>query len=97
VPGVPYEVFKTRVRNSDSGKGKSSGYRVIYQRTADGPVILVTIYSKSDQADISPRDIREIILSDDARRQPPAEEDEAAPPQDEERQSGTTPIEESPS
>jgi hypothetical protein len=25
IPGVPYEVFKVRVRNSDSGKGKSGG------------------------------------------------------------------------
>ncbi len=35
VPGVPYTVFKARVRNSDSGKGKSGGYRIIYQQTAD--------------------------------------------------------------
>lgn len=63
IPGVPYEVFKVRVRNSDSGKGKSGGYRVIYQRAADHTiVVLVTIYSKTEQADIAPHEIGQIIL-----------------------------------
>lgn len=97
VPGIPYDVFNARVRNSDSAKDKSGGYRVIYQRTADGAVILITIYSKSDQADIPPRAIREIILSEEARRKLPGEEDEAATPSDEEGGGGTTPIEDSPS
>lgn len=40
VPGVQYEVFKVRVRNSSRNKGKSGGYRVIYQRTTDNSIIL---------------------------------------------------------
>jgi mRNA-degrading endonuclease RelE of RelBE toxin-antitoxin system len=62
IPGVLYEVFKVRVRNSDSGKGKSGGYRVIYQRTTEGGMVLITIYSKTDQEDIAVGDIRQIIL-----------------------------------
>jgi mRNA-degrading endonuclease RelE of RelBE toxin-antitoxin system len=30
VPGVRYEVFKVRTKNSDALKGKSGGYRLIY-------------------------------------------------------------------
>ena len=30
IPGVTYEVFKLRVRNSDAQKGKSGGYRLLY-------------------------------------------------------------------
>jgi mRNA-degrading endonuclease RelE of RelBE toxin-antitoxin system len=62
IPGVRYEVFKTRVRNSDATKGKSGGYRVIYYRAGNGPTVLVTIYSKTEQSDITPAEIRRIIL-----------------------------------
>lgn len=76
VPGVQYEVFKVRVGNSDGGKGKSGGYRVIYQRTADG-IILVTIYSKLEQDDIAPTEIRTIIAEHERE---PQELDQAALP-----------------
>ena len=66
IPGVQYEVFKVRVRNSDSGKGKSGGYRVIYQRTSQQTVVLITIYSKTEQEDIAANDIRQIIADYEA-------------------------------
>jgi mRNA-degrading endonuclease RelE of RelBE toxin-antitoxin system len=69
IPGVPYTVFKVRARNSDSGKGKSGGYRIIYQQTANGVIILVTIYSKTEQGDIALRDIRQIILDYETQAQ----------------------------
>ena len=76
IPGVQYEVFKVRVRNSDSGKGKSGGYRVIYQhtsqRTSQQTVVLITIYSKTEQEDIAANDIRQII-ADYETAQPTAE------------------------
>jgi mRNA-degrading endonuclease RelE of RelBE toxin-antitoxin system len=80
IPGVQYEVFKVRVRNSDSVKGKSGGYRVIYQRATDGSILLITIYSKTEQADVAPKEIRQIIL-DYETQQPAADEasNEAAP------------------
>ena len=68
IPGVQYEVFKVRVRNSDSGKGKSGGYRVIYQRTKEGVSILITIYSKTEQEDIAANEIRHIILDYESRQ-----------------------------
>jgi len=61
VPRLSYPIFKVRVRNSDIQKGKRSGYRMIYYLKTKMDVILVTIYSKLDQADISARQIRDII------------------------------------
>ncbi len=66
VPGVQYEVFKVRVKNSDRDKGKSGGYRIIYQRMIDGTFILITIYSKTVQGDIAAGEIRQIILDHEA-------------------------------
>ena len=61
IPGVRFDVYKVRARNSDSAKGKSGGYRIIYQRTLQASIILITIYSKTEQEDISPEEIRDII------------------------------------
>jgi len=46
IPRTQYVVFKARVRNSDIQKGKSAGYRLIYQVKVPTLVVLVTIYSK---------------------------------------------------
>lgn len=62
VPRVRYEVFKVRAKNSDASRGKSGGYRVIYYVKSVSEVILVTVYSKTEQADIAPEGIRQIIL-----------------------------------
>ena len=61
VPRTGYTIFKVRVRNSDIRKGKRSGYRFIYYLKAPTEVILITIYSKLDQSDISPEQIRRIL------------------------------------
>ncbi len=47
-----YTVFKVRLRNSNIQKGKSGGYRVIYYLKTFDSIILATIYSKSDLADV---------------------------------------------
>ena len=61
ITGVGYAVFKLRVRNSDTQKGKSGGYRLIYYvQTAMG-IILLTVYTKSEQVDIAAEDIQNII------------------------------------
>jgi mRNA-degrading endonuclease RelE of RelBE toxin-antitoxin system len=62
VPGVRYEVFKVRAKNSDAQRGKSGGYRVIYYVKTESERVLVTVYSKTEQADIAPAEIRQIIL-----------------------------------
>jgi mRNA-degrading endonuclease RelE of RelBE toxin-antitoxin system len=65
IRGTHHAIFKVRVRNSDLQKGKRSGYRVIYHLKAPTNIILVTIYSKSDQADISAEQIRRVLLEFD--------------------------------
>jgi mRNA-degrading endonuclease RelE of RelBE toxin-antitoxin system len=59
--GVGYTVFKVRVRNSDALKGKRSGYRLIYYLQTSAEAVLVTIYSKLEQADISAAQIQRIL------------------------------------
>ena len=61
IPGTEYVVFKVRIRNRDIDKGKRSGYRLIYQVKTPMEVLLLTIYSKLDQGDISTNQIRKII------------------------------------
>jgi mRNA-degrading endonuclease RelE of RelBE toxin-antitoxin system len=61
VQGTGYTIFKVRIRNSDASRGKSGGYRAIYYLKTPTAVILVTIYSKTEQSDISPAKIRKIL------------------------------------
>ncbi|WP_449420678.1 type II toxin-antitoxin system RelE/ParE family toxin [Phormidium nigroviride] len=61
IAGTGYTVFKVRLKNTDIQKGKSGGYRVIYQLRNDTYILLVVIYSKSDQDDILANQIRDII------------------------------------
>jgi len=61
ISGTTYTVFKVRVKNSDIQKGKSSGYRVIYQLRDNICILLVTLYSKSDDTTLPASEIREII------------------------------------
>ena len=67
VPRTRYTIFKVRVRNSDIQKGKRSGYRLIYHLKTPTNIILVTIYSKLDQSDVSPEQIRRILIEFDER------------------------------
>ena len=62
VRGTGYTIFKVRIRNSDVSRGKSGGYRVIYYLKTATAVILVTIYSKTEQSDISSAKIKKILL-----------------------------------
>jgi mRNA-degrading endonuclease RelE of RelBE toxin-antitoxin system len=63
IPGIgeDYIILKVRVKNSNIQKGKSAGYRMIYQVESPSIVLLLTIYSKSDRTDISSNEIRSII------------------------------------
>ena len=72
VPGVRYEVFKVRAKNADASKGKSGGYRLIYYVKDESERVLVTVYSKTEQADIAPEEIRQIILDLEATATPEA-------------------------
>ncbi len=61
IAGIGYLVFKLRVRNSDTQKGKSAGYRLIYYLKTRTGIILLTLYIKSEQVDIAAEDILNII------------------------------------
>ncbi len=61
VPGIDYPVYKVRIKNSDIQKGKSSGYRMIYYLKTADLIILLTIYSKADRANINISEIEEIL------------------------------------
>ena len=69
IPSVGYDVYKVRLPNPSAQRGKSGGFRVIYYVQLADSVILVTIYSKTQQSDISANAIKQIlddILPDDA-------------------------------
>jgi mRNA-degrading endonuclease RelE of RelBE toxin-antitoxin system len=59
--GEDYFIFKVRVRNSNIQKGKSAGYRLIYQVESPTSILMLTIYAKSDRLDITADEIREIL------------------------------------
>jgi mRNA-degrading endonuclease RelE of RelBE toxin-antitoxin system len=59
--GIGYPVFKVRVRNTDVQRGKSGGYRVIYYLKTTTSVLLLTLYSKSDQDDVAVSALKDII------------------------------------
>jgi mRNA-degrading endonuclease RelE of RelBE toxin-antitoxin system len=61
VMGVGKPVYKVRVPNSDARRGSAGGYRVIYYLRTAERLTLITIYSKSKQADVSAKQIRAII------------------------------------
>jgi mRNA-degrading endonuclease RelE of RelBE toxin-antitoxin system len=86
VPGVGVVVYKVRVRNSDAQRGKSGGYRMIYYQPADTMIVLITLYSKTEQADIELQEIQAIlaeaaaVVADETQPQsPPAEETDSSP------------------
>jgi mRNA-degrading endonuclease RelE of RelBE toxin-antitoxin system len=61
--GEEYVVYKLRVRNSNIQKGKSAGYRLIYQIESPTSLLLLIIYSKSDREDITANEIRDIVAN----------------------------------
>lgn len=61
ISGVEHTLFKVRLKNSDIPVGKSGGYRVIYQVLSPNSVLLLLIYAKSDQADVTTADIEKAV------------------------------------
>lgn len=61
IPGMGSTVMKMRLKNRDSQKRKSGGYRLIYWAVSNKLIVLLDIYSKSDQEDIEVDEIRQII------------------------------------
>lgn len=63
--GEEFVVYKVRVRNSNIQKGKSAGYRLIYQLESPTSILLLTIYSKSEREDIAVNEIMDILANFD--------------------------------
>lgn len=62
-PGIDAVVIKVRVKNSDAKKGKSGGYRLIYWVVSPDLIVMLDIYSKSDQENITVNEVRQIIAN----------------------------------
>lgn len=58
-------VFKVRVQNSDAQRGRSGGYRLIYELRSSTSIALLQIYSKSEREDIDADEIRAILTQFD--------------------------------
>ncbi len=54
-------IYKVRAPNSDAQSGKSGGYRILYYLVDKEQRLLITIYSKSDQTDISAAELVRIV------------------------------------
>ena len=54
-------IYKVRIKNSNIKKGKSAGYRLIYLLESEISILLLTIYSKSEQEDITVNEINSIL------------------------------------
>ncbi len=61
--GTGYTTYKARLPNRSAGRGKSGGFRVIYQDRSGQLVLLLLIYSKTEHADILNHVIRRLIRS----------------------------------
>ncbi len=59
--GLPYQVYKTRIKNSDVQKGKSGGYRVMYYLETSEKLVLLIIFTKSDESNLPTDVIRRLI------------------------------------
>ena len=68
IPGVGYAVYKVRLPNRAARRGKSGGFRVIYYAQIADTVTLLTIYSKSDDVDISTSEIQQLAREADQAR-----------------------------
>lgn len=61
IQGTGYTVYKVRLANTDAQRGKSGGYRAIYYLKQQDDILLVTLYSKTEQADIEADEVIHII------------------------------------
>ena len=77
IPNVGYEVYKVRLPNPSARRGTSGGFRVVYYVQMVDSIILLTIYSKTEQTDISPEAIRQVLEEIEASDDDPDESDDA--------------------
>lgn len=61
VQGIGQTIYKVRAKNTDAQSGKCGGYRLIYYVQTADDILLVAIYSKTEQSDIEAEDMRRIL------------------------------------
>ncbi len=61
IPNIGYDVYKVRLKNPSAKRGKRGGFRVIYYVQVVDRVVLLSIYSKTEQTDLSAADIRHVL------------------------------------
>jgi len=61
IQGTSNVLYKVRIKNTSAVRGKSGGYRIIYYLQTANDVLLVTIYSKFEQSDITTSELLSII------------------------------------
>jgi mRNA-degrading endonuclease RelE of RelBE toxin-antitoxin system len=61
IQGISFTVLKVRIKNSDAQRGKSGGYRLIYWIQSPLSLVLIDIYSKSDQENADVDEIQRIL------------------------------------
>jgi hypothetical protein len=61
IPRVGRNVYKVRLKNPAAKRGKRGGFRAIYYVKMADRIYLLTLYSKTEQEDISPETLRKLI------------------------------------
>ncbi len=65
IQGIGECLYKVRVKNTDANRGARGGFRMIYYLSAEGEgVLLLTIYSKTEQGDVAIEDLRRIMADE---------------------------------
>ena len=61
--GFSIPIYKTRIRNSSSNKGKSWGFRIIYHLKINDTFYILALYSKNEMGNIDKKDIIQSLKS----------------------------------
>jgi mRNA-degrading endonuclease RelE of RelBE toxin-antitoxin system len=62
IPHIGFDVYKVRIKNPSAKRGKRGGFRVIYYVQVSTRIILLLIYSKTEMDNVSPEEIRQVII-----------------------------------
>ena len=63
MPGVGAAVYKAALRNPAVRGGARKGYRIIYYVIMQNQIYLLTMYSKSQQKDISVAELKQLVAT----------------------------------
>ena len=64
IPGARHPLYKVRAPNRDAQRGTRGGYRIIYFLVTDAEILLLTVYSKTEQSDIGPEELQRILTDE---------------------------------